>query len=186
MMMLRFRGLARPARSAATRSLKSRKQAATLFHSRARQANSVVGAHRGGRAVSEQRLKAFPLQIRSLSGSSTQSFLRDMSEQPEDELQERWVMDEAKALSSQYYEHISSVKGSLGIGTLKNKQELHQKLKEQLHQELFTFDTTVKIYREMVSSLTDLGLAASLKPEQRMLVHWSVFCCTAAFSCFSP
>lgn len=180
--MLRFGGLARPARSTATAMLKSSRQRSTFLHSlaRPRQARSVVGDHLvGGTFIPKQRLTASNMQKRPLSESSTQSFLRDMSEQPEDELQERWVMDEAKALSSQYYEHISSVKGSLGIGTLKNKQELHQKLKEQLHQELFTFDTTVKIYREMVSSLTDLGLAASLKPEQRMLVHWCVcvHCC---------
>ena len=44
----------------------------------------------------------------------------------------------------------------------------------QLHQELFTFDSTVKIYRELVSSLTELGIAANMKPEQKMLVNWCV------------
>ncbi len=103
-----------------------------------------------------------------------QEFLREMSELSEEELQERWVLDEAKTLSSKYYQDICSVGGSLGAQTITSKDLLFRKLKQQLHQELFTFDHTVKIYREMVASLTDLGLAANLKPEHRMLVHWYI------------
>lgn len=137
-----------------------------------RSRNNVV---RRSRARSERLTSTLPgAVVRCLSHASNQAFLRDISEVSEEDIQERWVLDEAKALSSQYYDSISGIDGSLGLDSIKSKEQLHKKLKQQLHQELFTFDATVKIYREMVCSLTDLGLAASLKPEQRMLVHWLV------------
>lgn len=112
--------------------------------------------------------------VRNFATLEQPDFLRDLSGVSDDEIQERWVMDEAKLLSSRYYQNIHSVDGSLALGDIQTKDELHKRLKRQLQQELRTFDATVKIYRDLVSNLTDLGLAAQMKPEQRMLVHWYI------------
>ena len=59
-------------------------------------------------------------------------FLRDVSGMTDEEMQEAWVKDEAKALAQEYFEGISNIEGSLGVEYLTSKSQLHEKLKQQV------------------------------------------------------